>query len=503
MKKRVLVLGLIALVVVAGAVFALTRSSPSGPKPLAQALTCPTENEPAVETDLSAMAYDKTEALVGAARLWGIVRYFYPALAQSDDVDWEGALVNALPALEDASSPAEYRERLSELTGALGDPATRIVESNGSTSANAVFARFVSQSAPNGLVILRACYSSAPADEDDSNLLAETRENASAVVFDLREGPGPDSGPDDRYESALRLLLEKTIPYFIDKPLMPMLERYLKYEGYPAQGFGSTTYRRTFRSTSPESIQPDNDAKPVRMVFLTGSKTPAVFDIIVGGQTSVGARVTFEGSAEDAETASARVFAVQLPYGLTGLVRVAEFSSASFQPDVLSPDGGAEAAQGDAALQASIRLTRKTEHTHASEPPSTSVAPLPLKEEPYPEMSPPSREYRLLALFRFGNVINHFSPYLDLIDPPWDAALGDFIPRFRAASTERGYLAAVAELTARVGDSHVAVGGPATSREYGTALPGIVVRLVESQWVIVLVRDDEAKDAGLHRGTSS
>ena len=45
-------------------------------------------------------------------------------------------------------------------------------------------------------------------------------------------------------------------------------------------------------------------------------------------------------------------------------------------------------------------------------------------------MSFPSEEYRLLALFRFWNVINYFYPYKDLLDTSWSTVLTDFIPRF-------------------------------------------------------------------------
>ena len=41
----------------------------------------------------------------------------------------------------------------------------------------------------------------------------------------------------------------------------------------------------------------------------------------------------------------------------------------------------------------------------------------------------PSEEYRLLALFRYWNIINYFYPYKYLMDQNWDSTLVEFIPK--------------------------------------------------------------------------
>jgi hypothetical protein len=74
---------------------------------------------------------ESVERLAGVCRLWGVVEYFHPALAYRD-VDWDAALVEALPAVAAAGSPEAYREAVDRLLGRLGDPVTRTLPPEGS-----------------------------------------------------------------------------------------------------------------------------------------------------------------------------------------------------------------------------------------------------------------------------------------------------------------------------------------------------------------------------------
>ena len=68
-------------------------------------------------------------------------------------------------------------------------------------------------------------------------------------------------------------------------------------------------------------------------------------------------------------------------------------------------------------------------------------------------------EYRLLALFRFWNVIYYFFPYKYLIDQSWDATLSAFIPQFITASDFPSYNSLVVKIAAKLNDGHATVGG--------------------------------------------
>lgn len=76
------------------------------------------------------------------------------------------------------------------------------------------------------------------------------------------------------------------------------------------------------------------------------------------------------------------------------------------------------------------------------------------KETPYPEMVDPPLEYRLLALFRYWNIIEYFFPAKYLTDTPWDEVLRECIPIFVAAEGAREYETAVCRMTAKICDTH-------------------------------------------------
>ena len=63
-------------------------------------------------------------------------------------------------------------------------------------------------------------------------------------------------------------------------------------------------------------------------------------------------------------------------------------------------------------------------------------------------------EYRLLALFRYWNVIYYFYPYKYLMDQSWDVMLSEFIPQFMTALDSATYHIAVNKLSTRLNDGH-------------------------------------------------
>src|SRR5207248_8468492 len=83
--------------------------------------------------------------------------------------------------------------------------------------------------------------------------------------------------------------------------------------------------------------------------------------------------------------------------------------------------------------------------------------PLPIRitEKMYPEMTSPSREYRLLGLFRVWNVMHYFFPYKHHMDRSWDSVLTECIPRFAECPTTDDYGLAALELVAHLQDSYV------------------------------------------------
>ena len=55
--------------------------------------------------------------LLGLARVWGEVKYAHPSLATSR-IDWDAALVRAIPAVEGAAWDQDYRRAIDGLLAA-------------------------------------------------------------------------------------------------------------------------------------------------------------------------------------------------------------------------------------------------------------------------------------------------------------------------------------------------------------------------------------------------
>lgn len=75
------------------------------------------------------------------------------------------------------------------------------------------------------------------------------------------------------------------------------------------------------------------------------------------------------------------------------------------------------------------------------------------RENGYPNLTSPDTGYRLLALFRYWNVIEYFYPNRHLTDKQWDEVLPEYIRRFTECGPE-SYHAQLAMLITELHDSH-------------------------------------------------
>jgi hypothetical protein len=69
----------------------------------------------------------RIDRLLALCKLWGTVKYFHPYLAYRDDIDWDKALIDAIPKIDAAQSAAEYADAVQSMLDALRDPTTRVL----------------------------------------------------------------------------------------------------------------------------------------------------------------------------------------------------------------------------------------------------------------------------------------------------------------------------------------------------------------------------------------
>jgi hypothetical protein len=126
-----------------------------------------------------------------------------------------------------------------------------------------------------------------------------------------------------------------------------------------------------------------------------------------------------------------------------------------------------------------------------------------MNENAYPQFLFPDAGYRLLALFRYWNIVQYWFPDRHLIGEDWKAVLTEFIPRFIGAANEVEYWNTSQQLIARIHDSHANLLSyyPEWNNRFGKYYPPFLVSFVGNDPVVsVIVRDSLARLSNIQRG---
>ena len=94
---------------------------------------------------------------------------------------------------------------------------------------------------------------------------------------------------------------------------------------------------------------------------------------------------------------------------------------------------------------------------------------------------------KILAIFRYWNIIHYFFPYKDIMDQHWDASLTEFIPQIIETSTLLDYTLTFKRFTTKINDSHAFFTAPVYDYWKGRAYPPFLVRFIENEMVITQV----------------
>jgi hypothetical protein len=124
------------------------------------------------------------------------------------------------------------------------------------------------------------------------------------------------------------------------------------------------------------------------------------------------------------------------------------------------------------------------------------------RELPYQNLRPPDAGFRILALFRFWNIIEYWYPNREIIGENWRAVLRDELPRVVAASSWDAYQLEMMALIARVHDTHANLWSSLDVRPpRGTCAWPVTVRFVEGRPTVAAFSDTVAgPSSGLEIG---
>jgi C-terminal processing protease CtpA/Prc len=435
--------------------------------------------------------------LVGLAKVWGTVKYFHPFLAYRE-IDWDKALVDTIPRVDAANTPQEYQTALNQMLAVLNDKTTRAeIETAAKTTpthhSSTDSTKYVRNE--DRVLIIEAAQIARTVGQDTSKLggfvasLNQALPNAAGVVFDWRT-PSQLSDFEAYY---FEIFMRQTLIGMLDSNVVLGSSRHRMHSGYPTQtaSAGATFYFSGVVSTAPQTIQGRGKSKPPPIAFIVDQNSPAFADIPSGFQAANLAVLIQAGDGP--EDSSSGTHTIELPENVKVRIRTLELinpdGSIGLQPDAIVPANTSD----DAPLKEAIRAVLHNKSGPRQNQPAPPVLQVSQKDKPYAEMQFPNVEYRLLALFRFWNVVNYFFPYKNLIGESWDTVLQRYIPKFEANKDLTDYQLTVFELATEMRDTHTVVrnASAAAAKFYGFHTPAFISYL-ENQSVVTKVLDDKA-----------
>lgn len=120
----------------------------------------------------------------------------------------------------------------------------------------------------------------------------------------------------------------------------------------------------------------------------------------------------------------------------------------------------------------------------------------------YSQIKFPDAGFQLLALYRFWNIIEYWSPYRDVLGEDWNQVLTDFIPRVALANTEDQYKLELMALIGHAHDGHANLWSSLDLRPpTGACQFPVILRFIENQPVVYdYIFPKAAKESGLAIG---
>lgn len=435
------------------------------------------------------------ENAAALGRVWGTVKYVHPALAFRE-VDWDGALVEALPRATAAKTPDALADAVGVMLRRLDDPLTRVEreapEAPSKASGSKRPGPFSRWSGDVLVVDLDRRYANLNELFPLVTALAPELAKARRVIVDLRA-----SGHDEAMWMGMALgFLERSLPS--EKVTAPA-ERFRVYSGFPVQlgpssgGYSASVETRLARTFAPAPGTPKRS-----VAFLVNGRTP-LSPLLLAMRGSPRTFLVSQGALD--ESSAVQVRQVPLPGGYRAVVRASELAFAPGSPG-LRADVTVPANADEQAFQAAVRLLHSGAAKTSSRASSQSAAlPTGGPDDAYESMPYPAEPYRMLAVIRFWSVMRFFHP-----DPKalgdWDAVLPTFLSRAREAADAPAYTRVLYALAARVNDGHVFVaegGLPMRSLAEGNA--PLVLRAVEGRLLVTeLPVPEAARAAGVALG---
>lgn len=438
--------------------------------------------QPAISSDSSMREKIRIERLSGLARVWGTVKFFHPYPAYQE-IDWDKALVETIPKVNAAKTPEEYLSAVNYMLSFLHDKNTFAEIKTENKKNNNEIKKEPFRIEDDVLVIDAIRF-----EEIDQNKIIQAISEAKMIVIDLRDSEFPKSNDIDYFQAVMEGLFSR----IMETDLNTASLRHRIHEGYAPYVLNSTEdiYYSGIITNAPKQIKGlgKNPMPPVALI--TNEKTPPITELLGGLASLKQVRIVQEGEREP----SIKTYPMELPDGITARIRTVELLNHDGSLGLHADTVMERNSSADIAIKEAIKIVKENKPKQILTRQPVVYKPINLKEKPYAEMEYPNTEYRLLALFRFWNIINIFYSYKKLIDEPWEDVLPRYIPKFEADQDAADYQGTALEMVAEIQDSHGSInsGNAKFTERLGRFLPPLRVRYVEDKPMVIYSYDEKA-----------
>ena len=439
---------------------------------------------PSALVDAQAPVTDRrTEYLVALGRLWAAIKYFHPSIDEAHPEVWDNAALAVIPRVLTAESPEDFVTAARAMTSTLGDPVTRVERAVAPALSGAPWG-FAKTERRGQTLIVTSGPISGDALETGATVASAMRD-VDAVIFDLRAGPVHPW-----------LFSLQTLPLTAGTIAFPAHRFRMHFGNVTPRGAEDTAYFSGVVTRSAPMPGATVGTRDVRAVFLVRESSQVPL-LAVALQAARRAHIISESVIDDrhiARHAMTQHYQLPLTDGWVGYVRTSEMLHADGTIGLVAD----AVVEGDGLSVAVAAAAGRV--PHAKRPTVTGAYRVKAPELPYADDAYPTPALRVLAAFRFYAVFEWLYPYKDLIGREMKDLLRTSLPKLLSAQNARQYHLAVAEMVARVGDSHAQVGSRLLSEEWGPAMPPLALRPIEERAVIVRLTDAAAERAGLNVG---
>jgi hypothetical protein len=444
----------------------------------------------------------RIERLEMLADIWGKVYLFHPNIVRSDmDIDWNKALIDAIPLVEKTKSTDEFVDVLNNvLLKPLDDPFTiaqKIDKSETKTEDIKYEMNFKKISEDFGCITIPN-----PKVAEDpealnkfSNVLKKL-EFAETLILDLRwTGDIP-----------YLFFYDVFLRFFTDEQIDCAHKMKRIHYGWNETAPRSNQFGQSWEIISgglfpsikqksdlgwnfwSKKLYPNTNFEKLEIwkkpaIFLVNNKSIFYLFSALAALKSIPDNAVIWEKTEKFTCNEAIKYPEDIEVILNDEVLLSRIDESGFKPDITEDKAITDRDLTDLAMRVFKIKVKKKKPTALSS----------LLDMKFPKPSPEtmkdiSREERLLGLFKIWNVLRYFYPHLENADIDCDNMLKDWIPKVEEAESLMEYYEVLQTIGARLNDNHVS--GSHKILSTGNFVPKIQVERIGCKILIIKCNEE-------------